>query len=89
MQQAFLIIISVVGVIYALFNKQAKIALGLLILGISFIFAIPNIVIGVWSDVFGAITMILYAVGIFVIVFKKKEKPVENEKEQNEKDGQS
>lgn len=75
MQQAFLIIISGLGAIYALLTRQAKIALGFLIIAISFIFAIPDIVTGVWTDIFGAITMIVFALGIFVIVFKKKSQP--------------
>ncbi|HLB95698.1 MAG TPA: hypothetical protein VJK26_02215 [Patescibacteria group bacterium] len=72
MQEVFLIIISALGVLYALFTRQAKIALGFLILAFSFVFAIPNLVAGVWQDVFGAVTMILYALAIFILVFKKR-----------------
>lgn len=73
MQQAFLLIISVLGAIYAFVNHQAKIGFGLLIIGISFIFSIPNLVTGgVWSQVFEALTMVIFALGIFVIVFQKK-----------------
>lgn len=72
MQAAFLIIISIGGSIYALFTRQSKISLGLLVLAISFVFAIPDLVTGVWADIFGALTMILFAVGTFILVFKKK-----------------
>lgn len=86
MQQAFLIIISALGAIYALFSKQGKIGLGFFIIAISFVFAIPNIVTGIWTDVFGAITMILFAVGVFVVVFKKKESKTEQNIEKDETD---
>lgn len=74
MQQAFLIIISVLGAIYALFTKQNKTALGLLVIAISFVFVIPDLVTGIWVGVFEAIQMILFVVGILIIVFKKKSK---------------
>lgn len=84
MQQAFLIIIAVVGAIYGLFTKQVKTALGFLIIGVSFIFVIPDIVTGIWVDVFGALSMIFFAIGVFVIIFKKKAKQESSEKPQNE-----
>lgn len=68
---AFLIIISVLAAGYALFIKQLKMAAGFLILGVAFVFSIPSLASGVREDIFGAITMILYAVGVFAIVFKK------------------
>lgn len=82
MQQAFLIIISLLGAIYALVTKKAKIALGLLILGISFGFAIPNLAKGIWTDVLGAISLILFALGVLVMVWPKKKAPVENSAEE-------
>ena len=72
MAQAFLIIISALGAIYALFTKQGKTALGLLIVAVSFVFVIPDLVTGVWTDIFGAMTMILFALGIIMIVYHKK-----------------
>lgn len=84
MQQAFSIIIAVVGAIYGLFTKQAKTALGFLIIGISFVFVIPDIVTGVWVDVFGAFSMIFFAIGVFLVVFKKKPKQESSEESQNE-----
>lgn len=72
MAQAFLIIISALGAIYALFSKQGKVALGFLVMAISFVFAIANLVAGIWVDVFGAISMILFALGVLVIVYRKK-----------------
>lgn len=74
MEQAFLIIILVLGAIYGLFTKQGKTALGLLVMAISFVFVIPNLVGGIWVDIFGAIQMILFVIGILVIVFKRKPK---------------
>lgn len=86
MAQAFLIIISALGAIYALFTGQGKIALGLLVVAIAFVFAIPNLVTGIWTDVFGALTMILFALGVFVIVFKKKEKETASPQEPNKEE---
>ena len=79
MQAAFGIIISVIGALYALFTKQGKIAGGLLVMAIGFFFAIPNLVSGIWVDVFGALSMIFFAVGVFIVVFKKKMKEVKSE----------
>ena len=73
MQAAFLIIISLLGAAYATWTKQGKIALGLLILAIAFALQIPNLVGGIWVDVFGALSLILYTLGIFVVVWKKRE----------------
>lgn len=84
MQAVFFIIILALGAIYAAITKQGKLALGLLILAISFIFTIPNLVTGVWQDIFGAISMIFFVLGVLVMVFKKI-KVVENqEKSQTE-----
>lgn len=71
MGAAFLIIISVLAAGYALFTKQLKMAAGFLILGVAFVFSIPSLATGVRADIFGAITMILYAVGVLAVVFKK------------------
>lgn len=84
MQQAFFIIISVAGAIYALFVKETKVAFGLFIVGLSFVFAIPDLVTGVWEDVFGAMAMIIFALGILVMVFKKKTQPEKEEKKDEE-----
>lgn len=74
MAQAFLIIISVLGAIYALFTKQGKVSLGLFIMAVAFVFAIPEIVTGIWVDVFGALTLIIFALGVFIFIYKKKPK---------------
>ena len=76
MQAAFLIIISLLGAAYATWTKQGRLALGLLILAIAFVLVIPNLVSGIWVDIFGALALILYAVGVFVAVWKKKEQPL-------------
>jgi len=89
MQAAFLIIISLLGAAYAVWTKQGRVALGLLILAIAFALQIPNIVSGVWVDVLGALSLVLYTVGIFVAVWKKKEQPLkmpEDIEETEEKD---
>ena len=76
MQAAFLIIISLLGAAYAVWTKQGRVALGLLILAIAFALQIPNIVSGVWVDILGALSLVLYTVGIFVAVWKRKEQPL-------------
>jgi len=89
MQAAFLIIISLLGAAYSVWTKQGRIALGLLILAIAFVLQIPEIVHGVWVDVFGALSLVLFAVGIFVAVWRKKEPPLkmpENIEKTEEKD---
>lgn len=65
-------IIAFLGAIYALFTKQGKLALGLLIISISFIFVIPDLVGGIWVNVFDALAMIIFAAGVLVMVFRKK-----------------
>jgi len=83
MQQAFLIIISILGAIYAFTTRQAKIAFGLLIIGVSFVFSIPGLLSGgVWTQVFEALTMVVFALGVFVIIFQKK---TTDQKEQSSK----
>lgn len=86
MQAAFSIIIAVVGAIYALATRQAKIALGFLIMAISFVLVIPGLVYGIWVDVLSALSMIIFAVSLFIIVFKKKAKEVEPTQEQEKND---
>lgn len=79
MQQAFLIIIAVLGAIYAFISRKAQIGLGLLLVGVSFVFSIPSIVTSnFWTQVFEALTMVIFAVGVFIVVYKKK--PKEGEK---------
>lgn len=72
MQAVFLIIVSILAAGYALITRQAKIALGLLVVAISFVFAIPGLVSGVWVDIFGALVLIIFAVGMILIVYPKK-----------------
>lgn len=73
MNQAFSIIILLMGATYAIFTKQAKTALGFLILAISFALVIPNLATGFWADFFGAFSMLLLLIGVIVIVKKEKE----------------
>ncbi|OGD56836.1 hypothetical protein A2V71_00985 [Candidatus Berkelbacteria bacterium RBG_13_40_8] len=73
MQAAFLIIISLLGAAYALWTKQGKVSFGFLILAIASSLNLPNLVEGVWVDVLGALSLVLFTVGVFVIVWKPKE----------------
>lgn len=85
MQQAFLIIISVLGAIYAFATRQIKIGFGLLVVGTSFVFSIPFLVTsGVWTQVFEAVTMILFALGILIIIYKRRTIKPEEKPEQKE-----
>lgn len=70
---AFLIIITLFGTIYAFITKELKIASGLLILTLAFVLAIPNLVTGFWVDILLALSLIIYAIGIFIIVKHKKD----------------
>lgn len=83
MTQAFLIIIALAGATYAFVTKQGKVGLGFLILAVSFALTFPSLVTGVWVDVLGALSLIIFLIGAMVIVWKrpipKTEPPKENE----------
>lgn len=81
---AFLIIISLAGAIYAFLSKQNKIALGLFIIAIAFILNIPGIVNGFWIDILLAISIIVYGLGAFVVVWKKKELSAGDKEREND-----
>ncbi len=72
MYQAFLAIIAFMGALYALFTKQLKISLGLLIYSAAFILLMPALSKGIESDFLYALAMILFVLGTFAIVWKKK-----------------
>jgi len=74
MQTAFLIIISLLGSAYAMVTRQTKTALGLFVITLAFALQIPDLVTGFWVDILLALSLIVFVVGIFIIVFKKKEK---------------
>ena len=80
MQTAFLIIISLLGTGYAFWTKQFKTATGFLIFAIAFALTIPDIVSGFWVDILLAISIILFAIGAFIIIYQKKEKKISAEK---------
>ena len=90
MQTAFLIIISLLGSAYAVVTRQTKTALGLFVITLAFALQIPDIVTGFWIDILLALSLIVFVVGIFIIVYKKKEKTEdlsvkeENTNEKNE-----
>lgn len=88
MQSAFLIIISLLAAIYSVWTKQMKLALGILILMVSFILAIPDIGKGIWVDIFGALALIVFLAGMLVIVWKKKDNSLINSEELENKDVQ-
>lgn len=90
MQVAFLMIIAAAGAIYALVTKKFRICLGLAIIILSLVLQIPNLVGGFWIDVFGALSLILFALAVFVLVYEKKKvekafepKPIEEVKEED------
>ena len=72
MQEAFLAIITVLACGYALFTKQMRVVFGLFVLTISFVIMVPNL-IQKWSDFFGALAMIIFALGILILVYQKKQ----------------
>lgn len=73
MQTAFLIIISLLGSAYAVVTRQTKIALGLFVITLAFALQIPDLATGFWVDILLALSLIVFVVGIFIIVYKKKE----------------
>jgi len=79
---AFLIIFSLAGAGYAAWTKQGKTALGFFIITIAFVLQIPNMVSGFWVDIFLALSIILFAVGVFTIIWKKKEKELITKEEE-------
>lgn len=85
MQAAFLIIISLFGAAYAVWSKQGKVALGFLILAGSFVLAIPDLGVGITADIFGALSLIMFLVGVLVIVGKRKEIPLVSDIEKMDK----
>jgi hypothetical protein len=78
---AFLIIITIAGGIYALVTKQLKVGLGLLVIAVAFVLAIPELVTGFWVDLLLALSLIIYLVGMIIIVYKKKETEIKSELE--------
>lgn len=85
MQEAFLIIISLLGAAYAFWTKQPKTALGLLILAAGFVFFIPNLAVGIVSDIYGALSLVIYLAGVIVIVWQKKILNFEDKQDHEEK----
>lgn len=78
MTVAFLIILSFAGAISAFIIREAKTGAGLLLLALASVLQIPNLVTGFWVEIMAAFSIIVYAAGVFVIVWKRKEiKPVE------------
>lgn len=74
MQTAFLIIISLFGSVYAMVTRQTKTALGLFVITLAFALQIPDLVTGFWVDILLALSLIIFTVGVFLIIYKKKEK---------------
>lgn len=74
MQNAFLIIVSLLGMGYCVWTKQIKMSAGFLLLTISFILTIPDIVEGYWVNILLALSLMVFTIGVFMIVWKKKEK---------------
>ena len=79
MQVAFLIIITLLGVAYSLWTKQVKVAFGLFVLTLAQVLLIPEIVHGFWDDIFVALSLIFYTVGIIILVSIKKDGKIAEE----------
>lgn len=86
MYQTFLAIISLLAGLYAFWTKQVKMGLGFLIYAGAFVLLIPNLTVGIKTDIVGAIAMVLFVGGSLLIVLKKKEKPAAATSENPEKD---
>lgn len=74
MQTAFLIIIALLGTVYALTTRQTKTAAGLFIITLAFVLQIPDLVTGFWVDILLALSLMFFTVGVGVVVWKKKNK---------------
>ena len=77
MPETFFVVISLLAVGYAFFTKQVKLGLGLLVLTITFALMIPNLSYGIRTDFLNAIALVVFIIGIFVIVWKKPVKKIE------------
>lgn len=89
MQTAFLIIISLLGSVYATVTRQTKTALGFFVITLAFALQIPDLVTGFWTDILLALSLIIFVVGVLIIIYKKKEKTEDlsvKEEEINEND---
>ncbi len=75
MYQTFLAIISLLASLYAFWTRQVKMGLGFLIFAGAFILLIPNLTVGIKTDILGAVAMVLFVAGSLLIVWKKKPKP--------------
>lgn len=81
MQNAFMTIIALLGAGYALLHKEGKVAAGLAVIAISSALQIQRVAVGFWSDMLLALSLVIFAVGIYLIVRKKKEQAdIEHEK---------
>jgi thiol:disulfide interchange protein len=83
MYQTFLAIISLLAGAYAFWTRQVKMGLGFLILAGAFILLIPNLTVGIKTDIFGALAMALFVLGSLLIVWKKKPRVEEKRGEED------
>lgn len=81
METAFFVIILLLGAFYGLWTKQLKLASGLFVLAIAFGLQIPQTVSLFMMNFLLALSLIIFAVGIFIIVWRKKEKKIEGLKD--------
>ena len=84
MYQAFLAVITLIAAAYAFFTRQPKLGLGFVIYAVVFFLLIPNIAFGIKADFLNALALVLFIVGTFVIVWKKKEKQAEEPAKEQE-----
>lgn len=81
---AFLIIVTLSATCYAFVINKTQIALGLLLMSIAFIVAIPDLATGFFSSILLALSIIIYTAGLFVLVKNKKENiNTESDQEKN------
>jgi len=82
--QAFLSVISLIAAAYAFLTRQAKLGLGLLIYAVVFFLLIPEIAFGIKDDFVKALGLVLFVVGSIAIVYKKKEKAIDEPTKEQE-----
>lgn len=78
METAFFVIILLLGTFYALWTKQLRLAAGLFVLVVAFGLQIPQTVSLFMMNFLLASSLIIFAVGIFIIVWKKKAEEVKD-----------
>ncbi|AKM82396.1 TPA: hypothetical protein DD449_04880 [Candidatus Berkelbacteria bacterium] len=79
MQIAFMIIIALLGAALAMSRRETRVSLGLLIVAVSFVLQIEGLASGFWLDALMALSLIVFAFGVYVLISRNEGK--KNEKE--------